>query len=185
MEKKAKYQSGQNRQLIQKPQLGVGSSNEVRESWVRTVNGENVESHPHNKGLWSKVTPPNRGNLFGAYNASDHIFLLMGTPSTSNAGTSQPPMRFEKVEVLEKSMKDLTQARKKDKEIFEKAIGKERRLGEEKYETFMEARRGVYTIEGSTSHSPLCINNRCLIRELRNDNFMVQNGVDVNEISRL
>ncbi|GJT53200.1 hypothetical protein Tco_0988254 [Tanacetum coccineum] len=32
------------------------------------------------------------------------------------------------VEILEKSMKDLGQARKKDKENFEEAIGKERRL---------------------------------------------------------
>ncbi|GJS82076.1 retrotransposon protein, putative, ty1-copia subclass [Tanacetum coccineum] len=43
-------------------------------------------------------------------------------------------------------MKDLTQARKKDKEIFEKAIGKEKRLGEEKYETFMEACRGIASV---------------------------------------
>ncbi|GKB67984.1 hypothetical protein Tco_0929396 [Tanacetum coccineum] len=93
MEKKAMGQSGQIGQLIQKHQLGL----EKYQAGMVESHGENVESHPHNKGLWSKVTPPNRGNPFGAYNASDHIFLLMGTPSTSNASTSQPPMRFEKV----------------------------------------------------------------------------------------
>ncbi|PWA86375.1 transposon, En/Spm-like, Transposase-associated domain protein [Artemisia annua] len=58
--------------------------------------GENVDTHPHDEELWNKVTPPNRGNTFWAYNASDHIFLLTGTPSTQNASTSHPPMRFEK-----------------------------------------------------------------------------------------
>ncbi|GKB64997.1 hypothetical protein Tco_0921183 [Tanacetum coccineum] len=42
------------------------------------------------------------------------------------------------VEVLEKSKKDLEQARKKDKVLFEEAIGKERKLSEENHETFKE-----------------------------------------------
>ena len=62
--------------------------------------GENVDTHPHDEELWNKVTPPNRGNTFGAYNASDPIFLLTGTPSTHNASTSHPPTRFEKVSLL-------------------------------------------------------------------------------------
>nr|GEY90770.1 hypothetical protein [Tanacetum cinerariifolium] len=41
-----------------------------------------------------------------------------------------------KVEVLEKSLKDLEQAREKDKELFEEAIEQERKLNEEKLETF-------------------------------------------------
>ena len=40
--------------------------------------------------------------------------------------------------MLEKSMKDLEQARKKHKELFEEAIEKERKLSEEKVETFKE-----------------------------------------------
>nr|GEX37175.1 hypothetical protein [Tanacetum cinerariifolium] len=42
------------------------------------------------------------------------------------------------VEVLEKSKKDLEQARNKDKVLFEEAIGKERKLSEENHETFKE-----------------------------------------------
>ena len=60
--------------------------------------GENVESHPHNEELWNKVTPPNRGNTYGAYNASDPVFLLTRKPSTHNASTSHP--QFEKVSLL-------------------------------------------------------------------------------------
>ncbi|PWA85052.1 transposon, En/Spm-like, Transposase-associated domain protein [Artemisia annua] len=136
---------------------GVGESNEVGESsggqaveprWVNDKSrdhmvkgmveshGENVESNPHDEELWNKVTPPNRGNTFGAYNAYDPIFLLTGTPSTHNASTSHP--QFKKVEVLEKSLKDLDQARVKDKEIFYETIEQERKLGEEKLETFKE-----------------------------------------------
>nr|GEX44230.1 uncharacterized mitochondrial protein AtMg00810-like [Tanacetum cinerariifolium] len=51
---------------------------------------ENVESHPHNEIIWNKVTPPNRRNTFGPYNAFDPVFLLTGTPSTRNASTSHP-----------------------------------------------------------------------------------------------
>nr|GFB88984.1 hypothetical protein [Tanacetum cinerariifolium] len=40
------------------------------------------------------------------------------------------------VEVLEKSMKDLEQAREKDKELFEETTEQERMLNEEKFETF-------------------------------------------------
>ncbi|GJV01539.1 hypothetical protein Tco_1335108, partial [Tanacetum coccineum] len=40
------------------------------------------------------------------------------------------------VEVLEKSLKDLEQAREKDKELFEETIKQERKLNEEKFETF-------------------------------------------------
>ncbi|GJU16896.1 hybrid signal transduction histidine kinase M [Tanacetum coccineum] len=96
---------------------GVGESNEVGESsggqavelrWVNDKSrdhmekyqesmveshGENVESHPHNEEPWNKVTPPNRGNTFGAYNASDHVFLFTGTPSTRNASTSHPQIK--------------------------------------------------------------------------------------------
>ncbi|GKC30096.1 putative transposon, En/Spm-like protein [Tanacetum coccineum] len=75
--------------------IGVGELNEVGESsggqavkprWVNDKSrdhmekyqesmveshGENVESHPHNEELWNKITPTNRGDTFGAYNASD------------------------------------------------------------------------------------------------------------------
>ncbi|GJV77325.1 hypothetical protein Tco_1508909 [Tanacetum coccineum] len=114
----------------------VGESNEVGESsggqavelkWVNDKSrdhmekyqermveshGENVESHSHNEELWNKVTLLNRGNTFGAYNACDPV------------------------EVLEKSLKDLEQAREKDKELFEETIKQERKLNEEKFETF-------------------------------------------------
>ncbi|GKA36794.1 hypothetical protein Tco_0723359 [Tanacetum coccineum] len=124
---------------------GVGESNEVGESsghqaveprWVNDKSRDhmNAESHPHNEELWNKVTPPNRGNTFGAYNASDPVFLLTGTPSTRNASTSHP--QIKKVEVLEKSMKDMVQAREKDKELFEETIEQERKLNEEKFEAF-------------------------------------------------
>ncbi|GJT92693.1 transposon, En/Spm-like, transposase-associated domain protein [Tanacetum coccineum] len=141
---------------------GVGESNEVGESsggqtvelrWVNEKSrdhmekyqgamveshGENVESHPHNEIPWNKITPPNQGNTFGAYNASDPVFLLTGTPSIRNASTSHP--QIEKVEVLEKSMKDLEQVREKDKELLEEAIEQERKLNEEKFETFKKER---------------------------------------------
>ncbi|GJU16897.1 hypothetical protein Tco_1144863 [Tanacetum coccineum] len=144
--------------LVASTSTGVGKSNEVGESsggqaveprWVNDksrdhmekyqesmveIHGENFESHPHNEEPWNKVTPPNRGNTFGAYNASDHVFLLTGTPSTRNASTSHP--QIKKVEVLEKSMKDLEQAREKGKELFEKTIEQERKLNEEKFKTF-------------------------------------------------
>ncbi|GKA84415.1 hypothetical protein Tco_0806010 [Tanacetum coccineum] len=126
----------------------VGESNEVGESsggqmveprWVNDKShdhmekyhgamvenhGENVESHPHNEILWNKITPPNRRNTFGAYNASDPVFLLTGTPFIRNASTSHPQIE-----------KDLEQAREKDKELFEETIEQERKLNEEKFET--------------------------------------------------
>ena len=40
--------------------------------------------------------------------------------------------------MLEKSLKDLEQARVKDKEIFDETIEQQRKLGEEKLETFKE-----------------------------------------------
>ncbi|GJX59597.1 hypothetical protein Tco_0290987 [Tanacetum coccineum] len=43
-----------------------------------------------------------------------------------------------KVEVLEKLIKDLEQARKKEKELVEEAMEKEKKLDEEKLETFKE-----------------------------------------------
>ncbi|GJX73320.1 hypothetical protein Tco_0311915 [Tanacetum coccineum] len=55
-------------------------------------------------------------------------------PDGSEASTGVVGM----VEVLEKSTKDLGQPRKKDKELFEEAILKERKLSEEKHETFKE-----------------------------------------------
>ncbi|GKD86708.1 hypothetical protein Tco_1357862 [Tanacetum coccineum] len=83
---------------------GVGESNEVGESsghqaveprWVNDKSRDhmNAESHPHNEELWNKVTPPNRGNTFGAFNASDPVFLLTGTLSTRNASTSHPQIK--------------------------------------------------------------------------------------------
>ncbi|GJT42536.1 hypothetical protein Tco_0951251 [Tanacetum coccineum] len=45
---------------------------------------------------------------------------------------------FEKVEVLEKSMKDLEKTREKDKELFKEAIEQQRKLNEENFETFKE-----------------------------------------------
>nr|GEU68257.1 hypothetical protein [Tanacetum cinerariifolium] len=45
---------------------------------------------------------------------------------------------WEWVEVLEKSKKDLEQARNKDEVLFEEASGKERKLNEENHETFKE-----------------------------------------------
>ncbi|GJX48591.1 hypothetical protein Tco_0273781 [Tanacetum coccineum] len=47
-------------------------------------------------------------------------------------------IRFSLVEVLGKSMKDLEQAREKDKELFEEAIEQERKLNKKKFETFKE-----------------------------------------------
>ncbi|GKE08383.1 hypothetical protein Tco_1411934, partial [Tanacetum coccineum] len=44
--------------------------------------------------------------------------------------------RREFVEVLEKSMKDLEQAKEKDNELFEETIEQEKKLNEEKFETF-------------------------------------------------
>nr|GEX47477.1 RNA-directed DNA polymerase, eukaryota [Tanacetum cinerariifolium] len=93
--------------------IGVGESNEVGElsrgqavepRWVNDKShdhmvsmvkshGENVESHPHNEKLWSKITPPNRGNTFRVYNASDPVFLLTQTPSTRSASTSHPQVK--------------------------------------------------------------------------------------------
>nr|GEV66629.1 hypothetical protein [Tanacetum cinerariifolium] len=40
------------------------------------------------------------------------------------------------VEVLEKSMKDVEQAREKDKELFDETIKQERKPNEEKFKTF-------------------------------------------------
>ena len=40
--------------------------------------------------------------------------------------------------MLEKSLKDLEQARVKDKEIFDETIEQQRKLGEEKIDTFKE-----------------------------------------------
>ena len=45
---------------------------------------------------------------------------------------------FLKVEVLEKSLKDLEQAREKDKELFDEAIEQERKLSKENLEAFKE-----------------------------------------------
>ena len=45
---------------------------------------------------------------------------------------------FFKVEVLEKSLKDLEQAREKDKELFDEAIEQERKLSKENLEAFKE-----------------------------------------------
>nr|GEV72187.1 hypothetical protein [Tanacetum cinerariifolium] len=62
------------------------------------------------------------------------------------------------VEVLEKSKKDLEQARNKDKVLFEEAIGIERKLGEENHETFKE--EIFKDTNEKLSSSFLCYGNR-------------------------
>ncbi|GJZ45583.1 hypothetical protein Tco_0593179 [Tanacetum coccineum] len=59
---------------------GTGDEAEKYQEGLVEIHAENVESHPHNEVLWNKVTPPNSGKTFGAYNASDPIFLLTEMP---------------------------------------------------------------------------------------------------------
>ncbi|GJV93955.1 hypothetical protein Tco_1541768, partial [Tanacetum coccineum] len=91
---------------------------QVKRVWLR-VNGENIELHHITRNYGAKSFCLIKGNTFGAYNASDPI--LTGTPCARNASTSHLPMRFEKVEVLQKSFEELKEARARDKELFEEA----------------------------------------------------------------
>ncbi|GKB65119.1 ABC transporter C family member 8-like protein isoform X1, partial [Tanacetum coccineum] len=65
----------------------------------------------------------------------------------SVASTSTGVGESNKVEVLEKSMKDMEQAREKDKKLFEETIEQERKLNEDKFETFKKETNDKLALE--------------------------------------
>ncbi|GJU76343.1 hypothetical protein Tco_1273413 [Tanacetum coccineum] len=152
-----------------------GSACENMAAWGNGLTGANGLASSNRPAGSKASTRVGESNEVGE-SSGDQESYQAGTPLTSNAGSSQPPMRFEKesyqagmVESHEenaeshphneelrnkaynvfdsivfvdgntfnytrKSMKDLEQARKKDKEFFEEAIGKEIKHSEGKHE---------------------------------------------------
>ncbi|GJX56618.1 hypothetical protein Tco_0286515 [Tanacetum coccineum] len=85
-------------------------------------------------GLVNGVGPKMGKQVHGGVSLGANRSAAAMCQPSRDASMGQGSRRW--VEVLEKSMKDLEQAREKDKELFMETIEQERKLNEEKFETF-------------------------------------------------